>query len=127
MVHPDDRHRVRSINERSQQRKEYFGYDYRVVHVDGTVRVLRASGRVICDEHGQIVKIRGTDQDITEQKRTEDDLAQARDAAQESTRLKSEFLANMSHQIRTPMKRVIGMTGMLRETLQSAWQRTLSQ
>src|SRR5260370_16708447 len=57
MVHPDDRHRVRSINERSQQRKEDFGYDYRVVHVDGTVRVLRASGTVICDEPGQVVKI----------------------------------------------------------------------
>src|SRR5260370_8579779 len=127
MVHPDDRHGVRSINERSQQRKEDFGYDYRVVHVDGTVRVLRASGRVICDEHGQIVKIRGTDQDITEQKRTEDDLAEARDAAEESERLKSECFANMSHEIRPPMNGVIGMTGLLLDTELSADQREFAE
>jgi signal transduction histidine kinase/CheY-like chemotaxis protein len=80
---------------------------------DGKVIWIHAIGNVMADSTGKAIGVSGVSQDITRQKRLEQELKKAKEDAEIANQAKSVFLANMSHEIRTPMNAILGFTQIL--------------
>lgn len=74
MVHPEDLERVLSANERSEETGEPFDVEYRVFAKDGRVVWLHSKALLVRDETGEPRFWQGVALDITERKRTQEEL-----------------------------------------------------
>ena len=69
----------------------------------------------VFDENGNCSTLIGSVHDITQLKRTQDEIIKAKERAEESDRLKTAFLNNMSHEIRTPLNAIMGFSNLLQD------------
>ena len=100
-------------NEVLRQDHAVIDFEELVLTPTGERRVYSVTKVPLHDPLGQVSGLVGIDRDITQRKRTEEELRQARLAADSANQAKSDFLANMSHEIRTPLNAVIGITDLL--------------
>ena len=115
MIHPDDYGKARDAFVHCVSTGEPVQFDYRFLHKDGHYVWLETNMRRAVSADGKrMSEIIGVTRNISERKRYEIDLLDARERAEAANRTKSRFLANMSHELRTPLNAIIGFSEVLR-------------
>ncbi|MDH4460048.1 MAG: PAS domain S-box protein [Flectobacillus sp.] len=109
---------VAVIDENNEKRKkgEASSYEVKMLKKDGSPIWMLISGAAIMDENGVSTGSIGVHYDITDRKKLEQELSEAKQIAEEARHAEKQFLANMSHEIRTPLNAIIGMTHLLFDT-----------
>jgi PAS domain S-box-containing protein len=113
-IHPDDRERVlTSIAQVVAERADHH-LVYRILRPDGEVRWLEAHGRLLSDPAGVPRRMVGVCVDITERRRSEEQLQQMVLALRDADQRKDHFLAMLAHELRNPLGPMLNATHVLR-------------
>ena len=119
-VHPDDVARVVATRERAAREGGEYALDYRIVRPDGAVRELHSRGRPVADQAGNVVRLTGTIQDVTDVNEAARELARVNTELIQLNELNTDVLGMLGHDVRGPLTIVLGYL----EELDEDWELT---
>ena len=96
--------------------KKVTDYELTACARDGKQTVVSYNATTFYDRGRTLQGVFAAARDVTERKRVEAELQQAKAAAESASQTKSDFLASMSHEIRTPMNAIIAIADLLAKT-----------
>jgi PAS domain S-box-containing protein len=96
--------------------KKVTDYELTACARDGKQTVVSYNATTFYDRGRTLQGVFAAARDVTERKRVEAELQQAKAMAETASQTKSDFLASMSHEIRTPMNAIIGIAELLAKT-----------
>jgi PAS domain S-box-containing protein len=112
-THPEDLPGVRLEEERSLSFGEPFRAEYRMQAKDGRWHWILDEATAVRDEDGQPFVLQGVMYDVTERKRSEQELAEVLEKLRAMDRLKNTLLHTLSHDLQNPLTVIHGAASTL--------------
>jgi len=108
-LHPDDREEVRAAMEKAVAGTGHYKKEYRVMLPDGGLRWISARGRIEFNGDGRPVLARGTATDITERKRSEQEITHQRNVMTHLSRISTvnELSTSLAHELNQPLTAIL--------------------
>ncbi len=130
-VYPEDLKKLLASlekrNPRDIQAGKFFTETYRIIRPNGDICWILDKSSPIYDQHGKHIGFAGIAQDITENKRQEEMVLKAKEAAEIASAAKTDFIRNMSHDLRTPLTGIIGMAEIINREPEASMTKTGAQ
>jgi PAS domain S-box-containing protein len=115
-IHPDDRPGVMACLHGVRPENPSYSTTFRYMRRDGDREVwLEQIASAEFDSAGQLKRVQGLTTDITERKRSEQEISRARKSAELANQAKSGFLAAASHDLRQPLQTLRFLQGALEQ------------
>ena len=107
-IHPEDRDRVVEHIQKAVREKSDYAVEFRIVLPEGTVKHIRGLGRPVFSATGEFVEVVGTQLDVTERKRAEEERERLRHlqadlAHTNRVTTMGELTASLAHEIKQPI------------------------
>ena len=116
-LHPDFVDKVSDAIIRIKENPMPLIDEYKIKTISGTELWVESLGREIIFLRKNYILV--TLRDITGRKNAETQLREAKEKAEEMSRIKSSFLMNISHELRTPLVGILGFAELLKEKLKT--------
>ncbi|KAA0874318.1 ATP-binding protein [Nitrincola tapanii] len=117
-VHPDDRALVEA-SEQLAQKEGRHDVEHRILRPNGEVRWVHERAKARVSPQGELLELRGSVQDITDLKQTEERLRQQALALQKSNDELEQFAYVASHDLRQPLRMINSFSELLNQRLQA--------
>lgn len=115
IVHPEDCDgAMNAMYDHLHGKAAVYACEYRMKNAGGNYQWFQDVGKIVYKDEGKML-VAGIVSEITERKRIEKQLKEAKLQAEMANNYKNQFLANVSHEIRTPISGMVGFASLLRK------------